>query len=250
MSGVGGAKELSVFITDIIADYQTQFNGKCFPLYWYEHSAQASLFGDEYQRRDGVTDFILQRARELYGDSVTREDVFYYVYGFLHLPSYRERFANELKKSLPRIILVADAEKFRQLSRAGRQLAEIHLHYESQPPADVEVIGTEHDDFRVDKMRFAKDDRTTLIYNRHIKIRNIPPRSFDYVVNGRSPLEWIIDRYRVKTDKASGIVNDANAWSIEHDNPRYILDLILSCITVSLRTLEIVDNLPSVDFGT
>ena len=163
---------------------------------------------------------------------------------------YRERFANELKKSLPRIFLVADADKFWQLSRAGRQLAEIHLHYESQPPADVEVIGTEHGDFRVDKLRFAKDDRTTLIYNRRIKIRNIPPRAFDYVVNGRSPLEWIIDRYRVKTDSASGIVNDANAWGLEHDNPRYILDLILSSITVSLRTLDIVENLPAVEFGT
>ncbi|MBE8951515.1 MAG: hypothetical protein SR1Q7_00015 [Quinella sp. 1Q7] len=196
-----------------------------------------------------MSGLVLQRARELY-DDVEREDVFYYVYGFLHLPSYRERFANELKKSLTRIILVADAEKFWQLSRAGRQLANIHLHYESQPPADVEVIGTEHGDFRVDKLRFAKDDRTTLIYNRHIKIRNIPPQAFDYVVNGRSPLEWIIDRYRVKTDKASGIVNDANAWGIEHGNPRYILNLILSSITVSLRTLEIVENLPSVDFGT
>ena len=122
------------------------------------------------------------------------------------------------------------------------------MHYESQPPADVEVIGTEHGDFRVDKLRFAKDDRTTLIYNRRIKIRNIPPRAFDYVVNGRSPLEWIIDRYRVKTDSASGIVNDANAWGLEHDNPRYILDLILSSITVSLRTLDIVEALPEIDF--
>lgn len=249
VSGASARKNFSALIVDKIACLDMVEAAQCFPLYWYERSAQGNLFGDEYQRRDGVSDFILQRARELYGD-VEREDIFYYVYGFLHLPSYRERFANELKKSLPRIILVADAEKFRQLSQAGRDLAEIHLNYESQPFADVEVIGTEHGDFRVDKLRFAKDDRTTLIYNRHIKIRNIPPRSFEYVVNGRSPLEWIIDRYRVKTDKSSGIVNDANAWGVEHGNPRYILDLILSCITVSLRTLEIVDNLPSVEFGT
>ena len=97
-------------------------------------------------------------------------------------------------------------------------------------------------------MRLSKD-KTTLTYNASITIRNIPPRSFEYVVNGRSPLEWIIDRYQVKTDKASGIVNDANAWGLEHDNPRYILDLILSCITVSLKTLDIVDALPAVDFG-
>jgi len=165
------------------------------------------------------------------------------VYGFLHLPSYREKFANELKKSLPRIILT---DKFWELSRAGRELAEIHLHYETQPPPDgVEVIGS--GDFRVKKMRLSKD-KTTLTYNRDIKIKNIPLRSFEYVVNGRSPLEWIIDRYQVKTDKASGIVNDANAWGLEHDNPRYILDLILSSLTVSLKTLDIVDGLPSVDF--
>lgn len=242
-----GDRNFSVLMTDKITDVQFQFNGQCFPLYWYEHDAQGSLFGEGYHRRDGVSDFILRRARELFGD-VSKEDVFYYVYGFLHLPSYREKFSAELKKSLPRIFLVDDAQKFWQLSKAGRALAEIHLHYESQPPAQVEVIGTERGVFSVKKMRLSSD-KTTLIYNDFITIRDIPPRSFDYVVNGRSPLEWIIDRYQVKTDSASGIVNDPNAWGIEHDNPRYILDLILSAITVSLKTLDIVDSLPAIDFG-
>ena len=85
-----------------------------------------------------------------------------------------------------------------------------------------------------------------MIYNEHITIKNIPPRSFEYVVNGRSPLEWIIDRYQVKTDSASGIVNNPNDWATEHDDPRYILDLILSSITVSLKTLDIVEGLPDV----
>ena len=191
-----------------------------------------------------VTDFILRRARQLYGASVSKEDIFYYVYGFLHLPSYREKFSAELKKSLPKIFLVDDVEKFGQLSKAGRELAEIHLNYETQPPALVEIVGG--GDYRVKKMRLSSD-KTTLIYNDAITIRNIPPRSFDYVVNGRSPLEWIIDRYQVKTDSASGIVNDPNAWATEHDKPRYILDLILSAITVSLRTLDIVDSLPTLD---
>ena len=151
---------------------------------------------------------------------------------------------------MPRIILTPDAKKFWQLSRAGRNLAEIHLNYESQPPPEgVEVIGAEKNNFAVKKLRFAsKDDRTTLIYNEHITIKNIPPRSFEYVVNGRSPLEWIIDRYQIKTDSASGIVNNPNDWAIEHDNPRYILDLILSSITVSLKTLDIVDSLPIMNF--
>ncbi len=163
----------------------------------------------------------------------------------MHLQSYREKFSDELKKSLPRIILTPDAKKFWELSRAGRNLAEIHLNYESQPPAQVEIIGD--GDFSVNKMRLSKD-RTTLIYNEHITIKNIPPRRFEYVVNGRSPLEWIIDRYQVKTDPPSNIVNDPNDWAAEHDNPRYILDLILSCITVSLKTLDIVENLPDVEF--
>lgn len=217
---------------------------QCYPLYYYEEARQGSLFGENVTRRDGISDYILSEARKQFGD-VSKEDIFYYVYGFLHLPSYRERFAAELKKSLPRIIL---SERFWELSRAGRELAAIHLNYETQPAPDgVEVIGG--GDYHVDKLKLSKD-RRTLYYNEHITIKNIPPRSFEYVVNGRSPLEWIIDRYRVKTDKASGILNDANAWSVEHGNPRYILDLILSCITVSLKTLDIVESLPEVDFGS
>ena len=217
-------------------------------MYWYEVGAQGNLFGgDNYERRDGVTDFILQQARQIYGDAVTKEDIFYYVYGFLHLPSYREKFSAELKKSLPRIFLIEEAQKFWQLVKAGRELAEIHLNYETQEPtADVEVIGG--GDYRVTKMRLAKDDKTTLIYNEFITVKNIPPRSFDYVVNGRSPLEWIIDRYQVKVDSASGIENNPNDWCDEHGDEKYILKLILSCITVSMKTLEIVENLPDVEF--
>ena len=159
------------------------------------------------------------------------------------MPSYREKFAAELKKSLPRIILT---DKFWELSRAGRQLADIHLNYESQPAPEVQ-LEIRNEEFGIKKMRLSAD-KTTLYYNEHIEIKNIPPRSFEYVVNGRSPLEWIIDRYQIKKDKPSGIINDPNAWAAEHGNPRYILDLILSCITVSLKTLDIVENLPEIDF--
>ena len=228
-TGVSSKKDFSVIITDKIPDFHLNGDTQCFPLYYYERGAQGNLFGESLERRDGMTDFIWNRAKLLYGDDVSKEDIFYYVYGFLHLPSYREKFSAELKKSLPRIILIPDAKKFWQLSRAGRALAEIHLNYESQPPPE-DVEGT------------------TLIYNDFITIKNIPPRAFEYVVNGRSPLEWIIDRYQVKTDSASGIVNNPNDWAIEHDHPRYILNLILSSITVSLKTLEIVDNLPIIDF--
>ena len=251
VSGIGGEKELSAFITNRITDLNALHSGtQCFPLYWYAEPVQGGLFGDNSTRRDGVTDWILRRARELYGNTVTKADIFYYVYGFLHLPKYREKFSSELKKSLPKIFLVDDAQKFWQLSRAGRALADLHLNYERQPaPEGVEVVGAERGNFHVTKLRFAsKDDRTILVYNSDVTIRNIPPRSFEYVVNGRSPLEWIIDRYQIKRDKASGLVNDANDWGSEHGNPRYILDLILSCLTVSLRTLDIVDALPEIDF--
>ena len=252
VNGVGSNKELTPLIINKPCDLGLIDKCQCFPLYWYEEARQGTLdgFGDDLERRDGISDWILNEARKRYGANVSKEDIFYYVYGFLHLPSYRAKFSAELKKSLPRIILTPDAKKFWQLSRAGRNLAEIHLNYESQPPPEgVEVIGAEKNNFAVKKLRFAsKDDRTTLIYNEHITIKNIPPRSFEYVVNGRSPLEWIIDRYQIKTDSASGIVNNPNDWAIEHDNPRYILDLILSSITVSLKTLDIVDSLPIMNF--
>ena len=253
LTGTGGRRDFDVLITNSISDLHIFEAGtQCFPLYWYEKKlfGEQNLFGDseeDYVRRDGVTDFILNQARLTYGDAVTKEDIFYYVYGLLHLPSYREKFSAELKKSLPRIFLVNEPRKFWQLTKAGRELAEIHLNYEKQPAADVEVIGAESGNFQVQKLRLSKD-KTELIYNDSITIKNIPARAFEYVINGRSPLEWIIDRYQIKKDTASGIVNNPNDWAWEHNQPRYILDLILSCITVSLKTLEIVESLPSVDF--
>ena len=229
--------------------------GQCFPLYWYEtvDNEEGSLFDSSpthLVRRDGITDFILKQARSLYGERVTKEDIFYYVYGFLHLPAYRKEFAADLKKSLPRIMLVDEPKKFWQIEKAGRDLADIHLNYEEQPATDGVVIeGAESGNFRVQKLKFpSKDDRSTLIYNEDIRITGIPARAYEYVVNGKSPVEWVMDRYRVTVDKASGIENDPNKWGEEHGNPRYILDLIMSVITVSLKTLDIVEALPEVSF--
>ena len=241
VTGASARKNFSVLITNRITDLHFNDDTQCFPLYWYETATQGSLFGESIERRDGISDWILNEARKRFGANVSKEDIFYYVYGFLHLPSYREKFSAELKKSLPRIIL---SDKFWELSRAGRQLADIHLNYESQPPAQVEVIGD--GDFRVKKLKLVDDGRT-LIYNDNITVKNIPLRAYEYVVNGRSPLEWIIDRYQVKEDKASGIINNPNDWASEHGNERYILNLILSSITVSLKTLDIIENLPAVE---
>ena len=209
-----------------------------------------SLFDtrEEYIRRDGITDFIFKQAKELYGDRVTKEDIFYYTYGFLHLPSYRKTFAADLKKSLPRLMLVDEPKIFWALAKAGRELAKLHLHYEAQaPPEEVIIEGEASGDYKVTKLRWAsKDNKNELVYNDSIRIKNIPSEAQEYVINGRTPLEWIIDRYQWKEDAASGIVNDPNKWGEEHGDERYILRLLLSAITVSVKTAQIVRALPEV----
>ena len=247
--GIGSPKDFSVMIVDKIIDLNSFDGGtQCFPLYYYEPPTQGDLFNQtEMIRRDGITDYIFNRAKMLYG-SVTKEDIFYYIYGFLHLPSYRKKFANELKKSLPRIILVPETSKFWKISQAGRNLAEIHLNYENQPAPKDLIIEITKEDYKIQKNMQLSKDKTTLTYNQFITIKNLPPRSFEYIVNGRSPLEWIIDRYQIKIDKDSQIENNPNDWCTEHGDEKYIFNLILSLLTVSLKTLDIIDELPEVNF--
>jgi predicted helicase len=146
--------------------------------------------------------------------------------------------------------LVDAVDDFKAFVKAGRDLAELHLNYETvKPYRNVSVTGVEKGDFTVDKIRFvSKDDKSVIQYNQNIRISGIPLEAYDYVVNGRSPIEWVLDRYQVKVDKDSGIENNPNDWAKEHDQPRYILDLILSLITVSLETMEIVKGLPKLNF--
>lgn len=257
----GGEKIFSTFIIKKIPSYDFISKTQCFPLYYYE-SDESNLFEETALRRDGVSDFIEKMAREKYGlfvlqkigennfctaKSHLKEEIFYYVYGFLHLPSYREKFSAELKKSLPRIFLVEEYEKFKKISECGRNLAEIHLNYEKfEKPAGVEVeISAEN--YFVKKMKLSADKKI-LQYNDFITIKNIPEKIFEYVVNGRSPIEWIIERYQIKIDKASGIENNPNKFCEEIGDEKYILKLLLSAMTVSLKTLEIIENLPEVEF--
>lgn len=263
VSGIGSNKDFSSIITENIPDYQLQFNCQYFPLYWYDDSTAdiADLFSaqqsdaDRYVRRDGVTDWILSTARKQYGSLVTKEDIFYYVYGILHAPDYRTTFAADLKKSLPRLPLVESPDDFWAFSRAGRSLAELHLGYESvEPYAGCHTVNstTSDDDainYRVEKMRFGKLDSKTadkriIHYNAGITIENIPLEAYDYVVNGKSAIEWVMERYAVKTDPASQITNDPNDWCREHDDPKYIYNLLLRLITVSLETMKIIRSLP------
>lgn len=232
---------------------------QCFPLYYYEQRVKASpsLFDaageTEYIRRDGLSDWILSQARSRYGNSVTKEDIFYYVYGFLHSPHYRERFAADLKKMLPRLPLPETPKDFWAFSKAGRSLAKLHLEYdqfELAPTADalgVVVQGADSGHFRVEKMRFpSKDDKSRILYNSQITIEHIPPTAYEYVVNGKSAIEWVMERYAIKTHPESGIRNDPNDWATEVGNPRYILDLLLSVIRLSVETVTIVKGLPAV----
>jgi predicted helicase len=256
VAGAGGSKDFSLLITDSIPNLDSIEKAQCFPLYFYEESQKhnISLFDEglegDYVRRDGVSDFILDRARRMYGKSVTKEDIFYYVYGFLHSSEYRTKFTNDLKKMLPRLPLVEEPRDFWKFSKAGRELAELHINYENVPPYEgVSVSGVERGNFKVEKMRFPKkDQKDTIFYNENITITGIPKEAYEYVVNGKSAVEWIMERYQVVVDRESGIKNDPNDWATEVGKPRYILDLLLSVINVSVKTVEIVKSLPKLSF--
>lgn len=297
-----GDNHFSVLISDKTIDLHCTGTSQCFPLYWHEENkvVERSLFDDDtnaekYIRRDGISDWILKEVRKRFGNSkaITKEHIFYYVYGILHSPQYRERFAADLKKSLPRIPIVDKVEDFMAFYKAGKDLAELHLNYDnliSEKPmfhskfgsraAETESMGEEiiirgdlswdemqnrswdhsqpfPDDiysyFYVDKMSFPKvrneagklvADKSRIIYNGNISIENIPAKAYEYIVNGKSAIEWIMERYAVSQDSKSLIINDPNDWSKEHQQPRYILDLLLAIIGVSTETVDIVNSLP------
>ncbi|HDS1124381.1 TPA: DEAD/DEAH box helicase [Stenotrophomonas maltophilia] len=268
ISGVGSGR-VSAIISNVVADLQVQFNGQNFPLYLYEEVSQSSADGlfagnpsDGPRRRDAITDAGFAHFTSAYrGETITKEDLFYYVYGILHSPDYRERYADNLSKELPRIPRVRTAADFWRLSKAGRDLAALHLHYEmvEKYPLTFETRGGLTDaDYRVEKMKFAKkkdpetgksvNDRSTVIYNNKITMSGIPEAAWDYVVNGKAALDWVMERQAVRVDKASGIVNDANDWATETvGNPRYPLELFQCVVTVSLETQKIVNALPALD---
>ena len=278
-----GGAAMSALVTTRLPDLHFVGDSQCFPFYWYEaNNAAGGLFGDDagdYVRHDAITDEALTVFREAYphafdGPSrrtieqakadglsnavanseqrfeIAKVDIFYYVYGILHSPEYRERFASNLKKELPRIPL---AEDFVAFCRAGRELAHLHLDYEEiEPWAAIEEDGDSVEPGRTVKMKFGKckkseenpkgQDMTVLHVAENMTLRNIPLEAYDYVVNGRSAIGWLMDRYQVKKDKASGIVNDPNEYS---DDPRYIVDLVERVVTVSIKTMEIVRQLPA-----
>lgn len=257
VSCVSANNGLSILITDAIPDIHLNGDTQCFPLYHYEERkvGDKGLFDDaedtnsnNFIRREAISDFILARVHKAYGSRTTKEDIFYYVYGLLHSAEYRTAFVADLKKMLPRIPLVDEGADFWKFSNAGRALAELHLNYETpQKPAGVitNIAPGSEVSYRVDKMRFpSKADKSRIIFNNQITIENIPATAYDYVVNGKSAIEWVMERYAITTHKDSGITNNPNDWATEQGSPRYILDLLLSVIALSIETAEIVKGLP------
>ena len=214
---------------------------------------------DGYRRVDNITDEILGIYREAMGSDVTKDDIFYFVYGQLHDPGYREKYAADLKKMLPHIETPTSRARFDQLAAAGRELMDLHVNYEDVEPwpvsVEVKPSADENDreTWRLQKLKWAKkkdpstgknvNDVTTLIYNKSVTVRDIPAEADEYMLGSRSALAWIIDRYQVKKDKASGIVNDPNDWADEVGNPRYIVDLIAKVTRVAVETVRIVESI-------
>jgi len=251
-----GAKTFSVLMSDCIMDLHVLESGtQCFPRYLYDETGQ---------QKDGITDATLKAFQTRYqNNTISKDQIFHYIYGVLHSADYREQYAHNLTKELPRIPFAASFEDFCTFAEAGKQLGELHVNFETAEPYDGVTIDIhkkhctllgdlQPEDFTVEKMKHGKTtagkDITTIIYNRHITLRNIPETAYEYVVNGRSAIDWVMERQAIRTDKASGIVSDANRYASETlNNPRYPLELLLRVITVSLQTLAVVRNLPKLD---
>ncbi|MGI8733593.1 MAG: type ISP restriction/modification enzyme [Pyrinomonadaceae bacterium] len=227
---VGSDWPMFALVVNVLPDLLPQGGSQCFPFYTYNE--------DGTERRENVTDWSLEQFRSHYKDkSITKWDIFYYVYGLLHHPLYRERYAANLKRELPRIPFAPDFKGFAEI---GKRLAEIHVGYEQQPEYALERTETPGAplDWRVEKMKLSKD-KLSLIYNDFLTLSGIPPEVFEYRLGNRSALEWIIDQHQVSTDKRSGITNDPN----RSDDPQYIVRLIGQVITVSLETVQLVCRL-------
>ena len=230
---VGQEWPMFALMANQIPEALPQGASQCFPFYTYNE--------DGANRRENITDWALAQFQTHYrDDTITKWDIFHYTYGLLHHPDYRERYQENLKRDLPHIPF---AEDFWGFAKAGARLADIHINYESQPEYDkLNPIETPEMqvDLAVDRMKFSKD-KTQLRYNDFLTLEDIPPEVFDYRLGNRSALEWVVDQYRVKVDKRSGIKNDPN----RAEDPEYILRLIGQVITVSLETVDIVNRLPS-----
>lgn len=259
VSGAPIKKGFSVLMTDCIQDLHMMENSQCFPLFFYDKIENKNMeqmdftqfMSDgrgenttvEYKKRYAISDAALKKFREIYGNKVDKEDIFYYLYAVLQSGQYIELYGDNLSKEMPRIPML---DKFPEYVKVGKALAELHVGYERVVDADSIGLDVQisKPDYTVEKMQFNKDGKTTLkdtiIFNHHITISNIPERAYEYVINGKSAIEWLMERYAVIRDKSSGILDDPNTYGDE----KYIFNLLISVIDLSIKTRDLLDSLP------
>lgn len=241
-TGRGASRDFSAFVTDLIPNLHTMDTGQGFMRYDNSNDSD-SLF------KVGHDNMNYAFADKL---GLSLDDTFAYVYGLLNSPEYQQKYANDLKKDLARIPVVADKKKYVEV---GKKLMDLHINYEEVPVyPDVKIIASDDPSYIVKKMKFGKkidpetnrkvNDRSKIIFNSDITVENIPEKAYEYVVNGRSAIEWIMDQYQVKTDKKSSIIDDPNDFS---DDPKYIFNLLLRIINVSVQTVDLVNSLPKLE---
>ena len=237
-SGRGSTKDFSVLVCDTIPDMNSMSAGSQGFMRYDNEVDETSLF----QNNDNMNQAFADKL------GLNLDDTFAYVYGLLNSKEYQEKYANDLKKDLARIPIVKNKERYVEV---GQKLMDLHLNYEEVPVYDgVGITTAKNPSYKVTKMRFAKkrdekgksvNDLSTIIFNSDITISNIPEKAYEYVVNGRSAIEWIIDQYQVKTDKKSGITDDPNDYS---EDEKYIFNLLLRIINVSVQTIDLINSLP------
>ena len=252
--GIGATKPFSALMTDVMPDLELISKEQCFPRYRYPKRTDSTDtsdalpgIGDVPERIDNISDTALRAFREHYSDdTITKDALFDYVYGVLHAPSYGTAFANDLSKMIPRIPF---APNFHAFAEAGKALGELHVGYERSKRYSLEVVFAHEGEplprhflLTEKAMRFADNEKTTLRINEHVSLSGIPEEVHRYEVNGRTPLEWYIDRYKIKTDKESGIVNDPNGWFAD---PHDLVAAIKRIVHVSVESTRIIEGLPS-----
>jgi predicted helicase len=258
ISGRSANAPFSAIAVRDIPEYQILSNAICFPKFITQRASDdegPSLFSSNASNLN-IRDEAIALFSSFYEKTISSDEIFSYTYGILHSSEFREEFGVDLSKTAPRIPLVRNAVDFERYRDAGSRLLDLHLNYESAEPwpdLSIELVpgwNKDADDaFRVTKMQLeqSENDSLSLTYNAHITISDIPIETNDFRLGSRSALEWIVERYKVKPEKTSGIVNDPNDWATEHDDPTYIFDLVRRIVTVSMRTNEIVAGLPSLN---
>ena len=262
----GSGSYFSALATEILPDLcLLSASGQFFSRYTYEPvlsdnqlelNSADDVTIDGYKRIDNISDDALKRYQAEFGLGVTKDDIFASTYAVLHSPHYRDTFAADLKRQLPRIPLPSSIDNFHEFVEVGERLLDLHINYETVDPYPLHEQHSTGDSnsadfYRVQKLKYGgsarNKDLSTIVYNANVTLSGIPDEAHEYVLGSRTALDWILDRYQVKTDKASGIVNDPNDWGLEHDDPRYIVDLIKRITTVSVETMKIVKNLPALE---